>query len=84
MAVEAVLESRAAHNPQKLNGRGAIVDLLKLLDIESRLEYRRELARELGYSGSPEDTATRTVWLHKRVMEELRKNGGKVPASLVA
>jgi hypothetical protein len=82
--VEAVLESRAASNPQKLNWRSSIVDLMKLLDIDSNLENRRELARELGYTGSTEDTATMNVWLHKRVMEELRKNGGKVPASLVA
>lgn len=82
--VEAVLESRTANNPQKLNWRSSIVDLMKLLDIDSSLENRRELARELGYTGSTDDTATMNVWLHKRVMEELRKNGGKVPASLVA
>jgi len=82
--VEAVLESRAANNPQKLNWRSSIVDLMKLLDIDSSLENRRELARELGYTGSTEDTTVMNVWLHKRVMEELRKNGGKVPASLVA
>ena len=82
--VEAVLELRAAHNPQKLNWRTSIVDLMKLLDVDSSLENRRELARELGYTGSTEDTATMNVWLHKRVMEELRNNGGKVPASLVA
>jgi hypothetical protein len=82
--VEAVLESRSANNPQKLNWRSSIVDLMKLLDIDSSLENRRELARELGYTGSTEDTATMNVWLHRRVMEELRKNGGKVPASLVA
>ncbi len=84
MDVEAVLESRAADNPQKLNWRSSIVDLMKLLDIDSSLANRRELARELGYTGSTEDTATMNVWLHKRVMEELRNNGGKVPASLVA
>jgi Domain of unknown function (DUF3597) len=82
--VEAVLESRAANNPQKLNWRSSIVDLMKLLDIDSSLENRRELARELGYTGSTDDTAAMNIWLHKRVMEELRKNGGKVPASLVA
>ena len=82
--VEAALESRAASNPQKLNWRSSIVDLMKLLDIDSSLENRRELARELGYTGSTEDTAAMNVWLHRRVMEELRNNGGKVPASLVA
>jgi hypothetical protein len=82
--VEAVLESRAQTNSQKLNWRSSIVDLMKLLDIDSSLANRRELAGELGYTGSTEDTAAMNVWLHKRVMEELRKNGGKVPASLVA
>ncbi|HET9475455.1 MAG TPA: DUF3597 domain-containing protein [Steroidobacteraceae bacterium] len=82
--VEAVLEARSANNPQKLNWRTSIVDLMKLLEIDSSLENRRELARELGYTGSTDDTATMNIWLHKRVMEELRKNGGKVPASLVA
>ncbi len=57
---------------------------MKLLDIDSSLENRRELARELGYTGSTEDTAAMNVWLHRRVMEDLRKNGGKVRASLVA
>jgi len=82
--VEAVLEAKAAKDPQKLNWRSSIVDLMKLLDIDSNLENRRELARELGYTGSTDDTGAMNVWLHKRVMEELRKNGGKVPASLVA
>ena len=82
--VEAVLESLAASNREKLNWRTSIVDLMKLLNIDSSLENRRELARELGYTGSTDDTATMNIWLHKRVMEELRKNGGKVPASLVA
>jgi hypothetical protein len=55
--VEAVLESRAANDSQKLNWRSSIVDLMKLLEIDSSLENRRELARELGYTGSTEDTA---------------------------
>ena len=82
--VEAVLELRSANNPQKLNWRTSIVDLMKLLDIDSSLANRRELARELGYTGSTEDTAAMNVWLYGRVMEELRKSGGRVPASLVA
>jgi uncharacterized protein DUF3597 len=82
--VEAVLESLAAKDPQKLNWRTSIVDLMKLLDIDSSLANRRELAGELGYTGSTDDTAAMNVWLHKRVMEELRKNGGKVSAALVA
>ena len=82
--VELVLESMASKNPQKLNWRTSIVDLMKLLGIDSSLENRKSLARELGYTGSTDDSATMNIWLHKRVMEELQKNGGKVPASLVA
>jgi hypothetical protein len=82
--VEAVLQDRAAKDPQKLNWRTSIVDLMKLLDIDSSLENRKQLAQELGYTGSTDDSAAMNVWLHRRVMEELRKNGGKVPASLVA
>jgi len=82
--VELVMESMASKNPQQLNWRTSIVDLMKLLGIDSSLENRKSLARELGYTGSTDDSATMNVWLHKRVMEELQKNGGKVPASLVA
>ena len=57
---------------------------MKLLGIDSSLENRKELARELGYVGDTNDSAAMDVWLHKRVMQELEKNGGKVPASLVA
>ena len=82
--VELVLESMASKNRQQLNWRTSIVDLMKLLGIDSSLENRKELARELGYTGSTDDSASMNIWLHKRVMEELQKNGGKVPASLVA
>jgi hypothetical protein len=82
--VEAILEARAGKSPQKLNWRTSIVDLMKLLDLDSSLANRKELARELGYTESTGDSAAMNVWLHKRVMQELRKNGGKVPESLVA
>jgi hypothetical protein len=82
--VEQVLTALAAKNPQKLNWRTSIVDLMKLLGIDSSLENRKDLARELGYTGDTADSASLNVWLHKRVMQELQKNGGKVPASLVA
>ena len=65
----------------KLNWRSSIVDLMKLIGIDSSFEYRKELAQEMGrsdYSGSAEDN----MWLHKRVMTELAKAGGKVPTSL--
>ena len=82
--VELVLESMASKNPQQLNWRSSIVDLMKLLGIDSSLANRKSLAKELGYTGSTDDSASMNIWLHKRVMEELQKNGGKVPASLVA
>jgi hypothetical protein len=82
--VEAVLIDRAAKNPQKLNWRTSIVDLMKLLDIDSSPAHRKELAQELGFTGDTSDSAAMNVWLHKRVMQELERNGGKVPASLVA
>ena len=82
--VDAVLSDLAAKNPQKLNWKTSIVDLMKLLEIDSSLENRKELARELGYTGDTQDSAAMNVWLHKRVMQELEKNGGRVPASMVA
>ena len=82
--MDAVLSDLAAKNPQKLNWKTSIVDLMKLLEIDSSLENRKELARELGYTGDTQDSAAMNVWLHKRVMQELEKNGGRVPASMVA
>ena len=81
--VEAVLTDMAARNSQKLNWRTSIVDLMKLVGMESSLAERRELAKELGYTGSTEDTATMNIWLHKQVMKKLAENGGKVPADLL-
>jgi len=80
--VEAVLNGLAAQNPQKLNWRTSIVDLMKLLDLDSSLASRKELAHELGYAGDTNDSATMNVWLHKQVMKKLADNGGKVPAEL--
>lgn len=81
--VEAVLTGLAAKAGQKLNWRTSIVDLMKLLGMESSLTERRELAAELGYTGSTQDTATMNIWLHKQVMKKLAENGGKVPADLL-
>lgn len=81
--VEAVLEDLAAKNPQRLNWRTSIVDLMKLVGMESSLAERRELAQELGYTGSTADTASMNIWLHKQVLRKLAENGGKVPASLL-
>lgn len=80
--VEGILTELAASNPQKLNWKSSIVDLMKLLSIDSSLENRKELASELGFTGDKNDSAAMNIWLHKRVMQELEKNGGKVPKSL--
>lgn len=82
--VVAQLEQKAAANPQKLNWRTSIVDLLKLLDIDSSLEARKELATELGCP--PElmnDSAQMNMWLHKAVLARLAANGGNVPKELL-
>jgi len=81
--VEAVLEKMAAANQQKLNWRTSIVDLMKLVGMDSSFENRKELARELGYTGDPGDSAAMNIWLHKRVMKELAAHGGKVPPNML-
>ena len=81
--VEEVLEALAAKNPQKLNWRTSIVDLMKLVGLESSLAERKELAQELGYAGDLRDTASMNIWLHKQVLRKLAENGGKVPADLL-
>jgi hypothetical protein len=80
--VEAVLNAMAEKKPQKLNWRTSIVDLMKLLDLDSSLQARKALADELKYTGDKSDSATMNVWLHKQVMKKLAENGGKVPADL--
>lgn len=80
--VIANLESIAKEKAVNLNWRTSIVDLLKLLDIDSSLSNREELARELGYTGTLGGSAEMNIWLHKAVMRELAKNGGKVPSEL--
>ena len=82
--VEAVLTKRAAENKQKLDWRKSIVDLMKLLDLDSSLAARKELAKELGYDGDMDDSATMNIWLHKQVMTKLAASGGKVPDDLKA
>jgi uncharacterized protein with von Willebrand factor type A (vWA) domain len=81
--VEQVLEdiSQQKGNPN-LNWRSSIVDLMKLLDLDSSLANRAELATELGYQGEKNGSAEMNIWLHRRVMEELEKSGGRVPDSL--
>ena len=66
-----------------LNWRTSIVDLMKLLGIDSSLDNRKELARELGYTGELNGSAEMNMWLHKATMRELAANGGRVPAELL-
>jgi 3-oxoacyl-ACP reductase-like protein len=80
--VAAVLEVMAKDYGQPSNWRESIVDLLKLLSIDSSLANRKALAAELGYTGDTDDSATMNVWLHKAVMRKLAENGGIVPDSL--
>ena len=82
--VEAILTDLSAKNPQKLNWRNSIVDLLKLLNLDSGLAARKELAQELHFSGDTNDSAAMNVWLIKAVMKKLADNGGRVPADLTA
>lgn len=80
--VKAVLRDMADHKGQKLNWDTSIVDLLKLLDLDSSLSARKELAQELHYSGDTNDSAEMNIWLQKEVMQKLADNGGQVPAEL--
>ncbi|OYO31371.1 DUF3597 domain-containing protein [Janthinobacterium sp. PC23-8] len=80
--VEAVLTSLAEKNPEKLNWRTSIVDLLKLLQLDSSLASRKELAQELHFTGDTNDSASMNIWLHRQVMVKLAENGGTVPDSL--
>ncbi|ALC13617.1 DUF3597 domain-containing protein [Sphingopyxis sp. 113P3] len=81
--VEAILTAQNAYATQPLNWRTSIVDLMKLLEIDSSLQNRKELAQELGYTGELNGSAEMNIWLHKAVMRELAANGGKVPADLI-
>ncbi len=80
--VEAMLEDMASKNSQKLNWKTSIVDLMKLLNLDSSLSERKELAAELGYTGDTNDSASMNIWLHRQVMNKVAANGGKVPADL--
>ena len=80
--VAAVLTALAAKNKEKLDWRKSIVDLMKLLGLDSSLSARKELAQELHYTGDMSDSASMNIWLHKQVMQKLADNGGKVPDDL--
>lgn len=80
--VAAVLTGLAQQSKQKLDWRHSIVDMMKLLELDSSLEARKSLAQELHYTGDMGDSAAMNIWLHKQVMQKLADNGGKVPAEL--
>ena len=81
--IAAVLDKMAAESKEKLDWKHSIVDLMKLVGMDSSLTERRELAEDLKYTGDTKDTATMNMWLHKEVMKKLAANGGKVPADLL-
>lgn len=80
--VAAILDAAAKAKKQKLNWRKSIVDLMKLLDLDSGSAARKQLAKELNYNGDTKDSAKMNIWLHKQVMIKLAENGGKVPDDL--
>jgi hypothetical protein len=81
--VPAILDDLAAKNSEKLDWKKSIVDLLKLVDMDSSLSARKQLATELHYSGDENDSATMNVWLHKQVLREMSEHGGKIPRELL-
>jgi hypothetical protein len=82
--VAAILDRMAGESKQKLDWKHSIVDLMKLVGMDSSLSARRELAADLKYSGDTNDTATMNMWLHQEVMNKLGENGGKVPQELLS
>jgi hypothetical protein len=76
------MDGLAAKSSEKLDWRRSIVDLMKLLNLDSNLAARKELAEELNFSGDMNDSASMNIWLHKQVMTKLAENGGKVPDEL--
>ncbi|MFM0051890.1 DUF3597 domain-containing protein [Caballeronia grimmiae] len=81
--VAAVMDQLASESSQTLNWRVSIVDLMKLLQVDSSLEHRKQLATELHYGGDMNDSASMNIWLHKQLMQALAANGGKLPADLI-
>ena len=80
--VEEVLDAMEDESDQELNWRQSIVDLMKLLKLDSSLTASKSLAQELHYTGDTKDSAAMNIWLHKQVMTKLAQNGGKVPSDL--
>ncbi len=80
--VAAIMDELAARSDEDLDWRTSIVDLMKLLELDSSLAARKQLALELHYAGSLSDTVAMNIWLHRKVMAKLAESGGKVPAEL--
>ena len=81
--IAATLDGLAAKNSEKLDWKHSIVDLMKLVGMDSSLAARKELADDLHYTGDKNDSASMNIWLHKEVMKKLSENGGHVPADLL-
>jgi len=82
--VAAILDGLAAKNSEKLDWKHSIVDLMKLVGMDSSLSARKELAADLHYTGDTNDSASMNIWLHKEVLKKIAENGGKVPQSLLS
>ena len=82
--VGSYLNGLSSENKEKLDWTVSIVDLMKLVGMDSSLSARKELAKELGYGEDTADSAKMNIWLHKQVMQQIAKNGGKLPDTLVA
>ncbi len=82
--VAAILTKLAAENKEKLEWKTSIVDLMKLVGMDSSIKARKALAADLHYTGDTNDSASMNIWLHKEVMKKLAENGGKIPADLLA
>jgi hypothetical protein len=80
--VAAIMDKAVAAHHEKLEWRTSIVDMMKALDIDSSLAARKELAKELGYTGDTNDSASMNVWLHKQMMAQLAAHGGKLPPEI--
>lgn len=80
--VAAIVEKAAAAKGEKLAWRTSIIDLMKALSLDSSLSARKQLAKELNYTGDTNDSATMNLWLHKQIMAKLAANGGKLPADI--
>jgi len=80
--VAGILDFKNSVRDEKLNWQTSIVDLMKLLGMESSLAERKELADELGYTGDKSDSASMNIWLHKQVIQKIVDNGGQLPRDM--